>query len=153
MNKWFMLAFTLSLAFLLGACSGDANDSENSSNSAKATQYATKGDVTEEIAQEIIETYGLRKGDELLDVRIEDDEIIADIYLSYNPKDSKILNKSKLSAIYTDSGDEFLHYTGWDRLTMNFDNVDYTVTFSRDEADTNEKEQFYVTTKVFAQLR
>ena len=153
MNKWFMLVFTLSLAFLLGACSGDANDSENSSNNAKATQYATKGDVTEEIAQEIIETYGLRKGDELLDVRIEDDEIIADIHLSYNPKDSKVLNKSKLSAIYTDSGDEFLHYTGWDRLTMNFDNVDYTVTFTRDEADSNEKEQFYVTTKVFAQLR
>jgi len=148
-----MFAFTLSLAFLLGACSGDANDQTDSSNNVKASTYATKGDVTEEIAQNIIETFGLRANDELLDVRIEDGEIIADINLSYNPKDSKVLNKSKLSAIYTDSGDELLHYTGWDRLTMNFDNVDYTVTFTRDEADTNGKEYFYVTTKVFAQLR
>ncbi len=153
MNKWFMLAFTLSLAFLLGACSGDANDQTKSSNDVKASTYATEGDVTEEIAQNIIETYGLRAGDELLDVRIDGDEIIANINLSYDPKDSKILNKSKLSAVYVDSGDELLKYTGWDRLTMNFDNLDYNVTFTRDEADTNDKEQFYVTTKVFAQLR
>lgn len=100
-----------------------------------AEQAAVKVDpIAENVVREIIEYQGLREGDSLTKLEVDDYEIKAVVKVG---KHDLLTEALKAEAVYISTSEALLKEEGWDTLTVEFTDVG-TVSMNRKDAKENE---------------
>ena len=144
MKKWFKLLSMAVIVASLAACSDDSESVEENPSESTATEGADvpvmdlsedKGELTIEDAKEAVEYYALGGNDTLEAMTFEDGHIFYKISIAPHDQLPPVL---LAETMYSHLGDELFKYTGWETLTVEFVELNRTVTFNYDEYEENE---------------